>query len=196
MMVTVPAVATAQQRLELTPFVASYYGLTHLATGTNPNTGNDFNFDQSNAFSFGGRITLPVSARISLEGEFTFAMSGVRLTENDLFGPDLDGGLAQDGNVIYGSLRGVFTPRRSNLILVAGPAIIRRGGEAWDGVDGSDITDFGGVAGLGFRANVTPRFRVNFLAETYLYSFDGGTGNSKFQADLLFSLGVPIALGH
>jgi hypothetical protein len=90
----------------------------------------------------------------------------------------------------------VFSPRRSNLFLLAGPAIIRRGGDAWDGASGSDVTDFGGVVGFGIRANVTPRFRLNFTAETYLYSFSGGLADSDFQADVLVGVGVPIALGH
>lgn len=191
---SVPAAMSAQQRAEITPFVASYYGLTHLATGTNGTTGNSFKFDQSNAFAFGARVTLPVGGRLSLEGEFTYSLSGVRFTENNLIGPGLDGGLAQDGNIIFGSVRGVISPRRSNLFLLAGPAIIKRGGDAWSGSKSSDVTDFGGVLGLGFRANVTPRFRVNFTAESYLYSFSGGN-ESKFQSDLLVSLGIPIGLG-
>lgn len=193
--VTVPSALLAQTRTEFTPFVASYYGLTHLASGTNPTSGNDFTFDQSNAFAFGGRITVPVGGRIAIEGEFSYTLSGVRFTENDLLGPGLDGGVAQDGSIIHGSIRGVLSPRRSNLYLLAGPAIVRRGGEAWDGLDGSDVTDFGGVVGLGVRANVTPRFRLNITAESYLYSFDGGGNDSKFQADVLVSIGVPISIG-
>ena len=189
-----PAESLAQ--VEVTPFIGSYYAVTHLAQGTNLNTGNDFDIDQSNAFAFGGRITIPVGARLSVEGAFTYAMSGLRVTEQDLIAPGVDGGLAQDGNLIYGSLRAVLTPRRSNLYFLVGPAVVKRGGDAWNGVDSGDITDFGGVVGLGVRANVTPRFRLNVTAESYLYSFDGGGSESEFQADLLFSIGVPISLGR
>jgi hypothetical protein len=190
----VPFALEAQQRTEITPFVASYYHLTHLASGTST-AGNDFNFDQKNAVAFGGRITVPIGGRVAIQGEFTFATSGLAVTEKNGIGPGLDGGLSQDGNIIFGSLRAVLSPRRSNLFLLAGPAIVKRGGDAWDGVKSSDITDFGGVVGFGFRANVTPRFRVNFTAESYLYSFDGGGSDSKFQSDLLVSLGIPISLG-
>jgi hypothetical protein len=190
----VPGAVRAQQRTEITPFVASYYHLTHVASGTT-GAGNDFNIDQKNAVAFGGRITVPIGGRVAVEGEFTFATSGLAATEKDAFGPGLDGGLSQDGNIIYGSLRAVISPRRSNLYLLAGPAIVKRGGDAWKGVKSSDITDFGGVVGFGFRANVTPRFRVNFTAESYLYSFDGGGPDSKFQSDLLVSLGIPISIG-
>ncbi len=190
----IPGVASAQQRIELTPFVASYYHLTHVSEGdAGPIAGNPFTIDQKNAFAFGGRLTLPLSQRFAVEGEFAYALSGLIITENDIGGNNIDGGISQDGSIIYGSLRAVVSPKRSNLFLLAGPAIISRGGDAWDGVD--DITDFGGVIGFGFRANVTPRFRVNFTAESYLYSFQTGQSDSKFQSDLLVSLGIPIRLG-
>jgi hypothetical protein len=190
-----PAALEAQLRTEITPFVASYYHLSHLSEGeVGPLAGNPFTIDQSNAFAFGGRVTLPVGARFAIEGEFAFALSGVRFTEQDI-GTGVDGGVSQDGNIIHGSIRAVVSPRRSNLFLLAGPAIVKRGGDFWSDFDAGDITDFGGVVGFGFRANVTPRFRVNFIAESYLYSFDGGADESKFQADLLVSLGVPISIG-
>jgi len=190
-----PCALAAQQRTEITPFVASYYHLTHLAKGdVGLIAGNPFTLDQSNAFAFGGRITLPVSGRFGIEGEFSYSLSGVRFNEENISN-NIAGGLAQDGSIIHGSVRAVVSPRRSNLFLLAGPAIIRRGGDAWDGAKSSDITDFGGVVGFGFRANVTPRFRVNFTAESYLYSFNGSGVGSKFQSDLLVSLGVPISIG-
>ena len=194
-----PSVARAQLRTEITPFVASYYGLTHIATGTGLfNVGVPFTIDQQNAAAFGLRITIPVGARLALEGEFSYATSGVSATEDTLFGPGLDGGLSQNGNIIFGSVRAVFTPRRSNLFLLAGPAIVKRGGDAWEGIDSGDITDFGGVVGFGVRANVTPKFRINFTAQAYLYSFDAFPGagtDPEFQADFLVGLGIPISLG-
>jgi hypothetical protein len=190
-----PTALLAQGRTELTPFVGSYYHLSHLTSGdVGPLAGNPFTFDQSNAVALGGRLTFPIGGRVSLEGEFSFAFSGVRITEKNI-GSGVDGGLSQDGNIIHGSLRAVISPRRSNLFVLLGPAIVKRGGKAWKGVKSSDITDFGGVAGLGIRANVTPRFRLNVTAESYLYSFDGGGNTSKFQADVLVAIGVPISLG-
>jgi hypothetical protein len=192
-----PAALQAQSRFELTPFVASYYGLTHLAENTNgPFVGNDFTVDQNNAFALGARLSVPVGNRFGLEGEFIYTMSGLSIIEKDAAGEGLDGGISQDGNVMFGSVRAVISPARSNLFLLAGPAIITRGGDAWDGVDSSDKTDFGGVVGLGIRANVTPRFRLNLTAESYLYSFSSNGSDSQFQADVLVSIGIPISLGH
>lgn len=192
-----PVALQAQARFEITPFVASYYGLTHLSSQENgPINGGDFNIDQNNAFAFGGRLSVPVGTRFAVEGEFAFTQSGLSILEEDAFGDGLDGGVSQDGNIMYGSIRAVISPARSNLFLIAGPAYIHRGGDAWEGVDSEDLNDFGGVVGLGIRANVTPRFRLNLTAETYLYSFQVGNAESKFQSDVLVSIGIPIALGH
>ncbi len=192
-----PALLSAQLRTEVTPFAASYYGVTHLGEGdAGLFSGNPFTIDQDNAFALGGRITLPIGAQLAVEGEFVYSMSGLSVTEKDGVGPGIDGGISQNGSVIFGSLRAVYSPRRSNLFLLAGPAVVTRGGDAWDGVDKGDITDIGGVIGLGIRANVTPRFRLNITAESYLYSFNGGGPDSKFQSDILVSIGVPIAIGR
>jgi hypothetical protein len=190
-----PALLAAQGRFEFTPFAGSYYHITHIASGSGgPFAGNDYNFDQNNAITVGARLTVPVGNRFSVEGEFAYSPSGVRYTEKDI-GSGIDGGAAFDGNLVYGSVRAVITPRRSNLFLLAGPAIVHRGGDAWSGY--SDLTDFGGVAGFGIRANVTPKFRINLTAETYLYSLNvsGVNTKSKFQSDLLVTVGVPISLG-
>ncbi len=199
LVVMAPSALFAQLRTEITPFVASYYGMTHIAKGKGLfNAGVPFTVDQNNAFAIGGRVTIPVGARLALEGEFAYAMSGVSATEDTLFGPGIDGGLSQSGSIIFGSVRAVFSPRRSNLFMLAGPAIIKRGGDAWKGVNSGDITDFGGVVGFGVRANVTPRFRLNLTAEAYLYSFDAfpnqGT-DPEFQADVIVGLGIPISFG-
>ncbi len=196
LVLSVPSLAHAQLRTEITPFAASYYGVTHLGEGSGGLfSGNDFTIDQDNAFALGARITLPIGAQLAVEGEFVYSMSGLSITEEDGVAPGIDGGISQNGNVIFGSVRAVYSPRRSNLFLLAGPAFITRGGDAWDGVDKSDIRDFGGVVGIGIRANVTPRFRLNLTAESYLYSFDGGGSESKFQSDILVSIGVPFGLG-
>ncbi|MDH5284562.1 MAG: porin family protein [Gemmatimonadota bacterium] len=188
--------STAAAQIEITPFVASFFPATSLATGSNGFlTFNDFEFNQMNSFAFGGRITYPINTGFKLEGEFTYATSGVEYIEDNAFGSGIDGGLNQDGNMMFASIRALFSPRRSNLYFLAGPAFISRGGDAWDGASSDDLKDWGGVAGIGINANVTPKFRINLTAEAYLYSADPvGTG-SEFQADILVSVGVPIKLG-
>jgi hypothetical protein len=192
-----PGALQAQARFEITPFIASYYALTHLSEqDAGPIAGNPFTIDQNNAVAFGARLSIPMSPRFAVEGEFAYTPSGLSILEEDAFGDGLDGGVSQDGYNMYGSLRAVFTPARSNLFLIAGPALVKKGGDAWEGIDTGDLTDFGGVVGFGIRANVTPRFRLNLTAESYLYSFQVEGADSKFQSDILVSVGIPIALGR
>lgn len=187
-----PAAAAAQ--VEITPFVASYYATTSLWSGSNGIIAlGDFKFKQENAFAAGGRVTVPVNQTFKIEGEFTFSWSGVQYVEKG--SGSLDAALSQDGTMLFGSIRALFSPRRSNLYFLVGPSIVKRGGDAWDGTNSSDLTDFGGVVGLGINANVTPKFRLNVTAETFLYSADPLDTGSEFQADVLVSIGVPIKLG-
>jgi hypothetical protein len=175
--------------------VASYYAATSLWSGSNGFlSGGDFEFKQKNSFGAGARVGVPVSSGFKIEGEFIYTWSGAEYVEDGAFGGDIGGGLNQDGNLIFGSVRALFSPRRSNLYFLAGPAIVSRGGDAWEGAPG-DLTSFGGVAGIGINANVTPTFRINFTAETYLHSPDPLDTGSEFQADVLITFGVPIKLG-
>ena len=189
-----PTAVAAQ--IEITPFVASYYSTTSVWSGSSGIFGTGkFDFKQTNSIGAGGRITVPINSTFKVEGEFTYSWSGVKYEEEDAFAPGINGGLNQDGNMIFGSIRALISPRRSNLYFLAGPAIVKRGGDAWDGTNSSDLTDFGGVVGLGINANVTPKFRLNLTAESYLYSVDPGGTGSEFQADVLVSVGIPIKLG-
>ena len=188
-----PTAAAAQ--IEITPFVASYYAATSLWSGSNGFlSGGDFTFEQKNAFGAGARVGVPVSPGFKIEGEFIYTWSGAEYVEDGAFGGSIGGGLNQDGNLIFGSVRALWSPRRSNLYFLGGPAIVSRGGDAWEGAPG-DLTTFGGVAGIGINANVTPTFRINFTAESYLHSADPLDTGSEFQADIIISFGVPIKLG-
>jgi len=199
-----PAMANTQTRFEITPLVAGYYPATHLSSGNNGflapllfgNPGDEYTFDQDNAIGIGGRVTLGLSPQFAVEGEFIYSFSDFTYTEQNLYGSGADGGFSQDGDIFHASLRGVFTPRRSNFFVLGGPAIIKRSGDFWDSFDNDKITDFGGVVGVGARANITPSFRMVVTVESYLFSFNpGGNADSEFQSDFLVSIGVPIKLG-
>ncbi len=205
---TVPSVLTAQNKFSITPWVGSYFSLADFynddfdltvigGTGT-----SNITVSQENTAMFGLRITLPVSATIAAEGSFGYASSNVRFVIED---PNQNGGFdfatTDKGSVMIGSLRAVIKPRRSNLSLVLGGIVVHHGGSFWDGpgLDGK-LTSFGGVAGIGLRANVTPRFPIDIRAEANLYQFDPDKGDDaslgfypgKMQSDLVFSVGVPI----
>lgn len=202
--VAMPAALQAQNKFEFTPWIGSYFAMTDFynddfdltnigGTGTTNITVN-----QENTAMIGARASIPVGATLAAEASFGFARSNARLVIKDAFG-SLDGATTGKSNVMIGSLRAVIKPRRSNLSVVLGAIVVNHGGDFWDGADGK-LTSFGGVIGLGFKANVTPRFPVQIRAEGNFYSFDPDEGDNtsagfypgKMQSDVVFSIGVPL----
>lgn len=202
--------STQAQGITFTPFVGSYYGISKFfdsdidlsnfgGTGT-----AKFTMQQTNTVIFGARVAVPIGATFAIEGEGTYLSSDVRFVGEDVNGPGFDLSTNLKGNVVMGSLRAAYRPRRSNLRLIGGLAVVHHGGDAWDFSTNEKLTNVGGVAGFGLRANVTPRFALDITAEAYIYQFDpdesDDTANGFFegttQADLVISIGVPINLTH
>lgn len=209
----IPATLAAQNRFEVTPWIGSFFSLGDYynddfdltvigGTGT-----TNIKVSQENTAMFGIRATVPVGPVLAVEGSFGFARSNVRFVIKDAIvdgttgAPLFDASTTATGNVLIGSVRAVIKPRRSNLSLVLGAIIVNHGGDFWDdpALDGK-LTNFGGVVGIGLRANVTPRFPITIRAEGNFYTFDPDKGDDasvgfypgKFQSDLVFSVGVPI----
>ncbi len=192
-MLVAPATTHAQGKLELTPYFASYYALGTL-TDDKAGDGTNTKFQQLNAPTYGGRLTYWVSHSLGLEASAGFTTSGVRAFSED---PSFGGlSFSSPGNILSANGRVLFRPARTNLHFVVGAGIVRRGGDAWKG--GEELTKPAGILGVGVRAAVTPRFALNVTVEVSLYSFDPDASQpenaSKFQSDVLVSIGVPIAL--
>jgi hypothetical protein len=83
---------------------------------------------------------------------------------------------------------------RVGFYLGAGPALVTRGRDTFDGDQSS--TDFGGTAGLGLRfaLNESGRTALRLDVEDYFYNGDFG-GGDEFQNDIVASLGLEIGLG-
>ena len=187
--------ASAQARLELTPFVATYFPLSRLVDSAS------FSEKQSTVAAFGARLRYAFSTTLSLEVSGIYSASKL-ITDA---GGQLSGGASvtniQSGRVLLSSLRLRFQPRRSNFFALAGPALIWRRGDAWPKAAYRKRDAFGGVVGIGARSEVSSRLDLNVVAELYLYSLDadggGATGryyNSTFQKDLVVTVGVPLGL--
>lgn len=201
-----PTALSAQNRFEITPWLGSYFAISDFynddfdlsvigGSGT-----TNITVSQENTAMAGIRLAIPLGATLAAEGSFGFARSNVRFVIADAV-PPFDAATTGKGNVIIGSLRAVFKPRRSNLSLIVGAIVVNHGGDFWDdpSLDGK-LTSFGAVAGIGLRANVTPRFPISIRAEGNFYSFDPDKGDNasqgfypgKLQSDLVFSVGVPL----
>lgn len=185
-----PATASAQGKFVLTPFVGNYYALTKMATDAFQD-GSNFELKQLSAVAFGGRLAIWISPTIGVEAAATFNQSKPQLLSGDSVS------FTFKGNVLLASGRMLYRPARTNLNLIIGGGIVKRGGDAWQG--GEKLTAPAIVAGLGVRAAVTPSFALAVNVEGNLYSFDfdgSGPNGKKMQADIVVSIGVPITLGR
>lgn len=193
--------STARAQITFTPYAGSFYSagkLIDLPAGNVAITAK-----QSNTAVYGARLTVPVGQVLAVEGAVGFASSNVLLVVPNSCGLLADTTSHFDcsqnfkGNLLLGSARLQFRPRRSNVHLMIGGAMIRHGGKAWGD---SAHTNYGALVGIEVRASVTPQLPLVIGAEGYFYSFDadesGTTFKNKTQADLLFTVGVPIKLGH
>lgn len=195
-----PSPARAQAKIELTPFFASYYALTTMSNDVNGD-GSNLKIQQTSAPAFGGRLSYWVSRTAGIEFAGAYTKSGLRAFVNDT--STTGGSFAITGNVVTASGRFLYRPARTNLHLIVGGGIVRRGGTFWKDAHttlGTKVTTPAVVLGAGVRASVTPKFALNFSLEANLYSFDpdgsAPENKAKLQSDVLVSIGVPIALGH
>lgn len=192
-----PVFLAAQSKPELTPFVGVYIPT---AKSVDEQSGSDFlRSKQKVTVVFGSRVGVWVTERVGLEASFGYAPSKLK-TDFSITG--IGSGTDETGGsvmLINGRLLLGLGPQTRNAawhFIVGGGAIIR-GGDAWSGVDGK--TDIGGAVGIGARFKAGPAVSIRADAEDNLYSakFDisGTESNSKFQNDIVVTLGVAIAFG-
>lgn len=156
------------------------------------------------AVMFGGNVTVWVTDVFGIEGAFAYALSDGELTadgQDVCDDPDIG---PCDANVYMGSVKGMyrFLPQPGGIIAIhlgAGVALIGRGGDLWDGVDGK--TDIGGVVNVGATFDVAPQVAIRLDVQDYIYpakfDVDGvELGDSKLQNDLAFTGGVVVKLGR
>lgn len=204
------AATAAQAQVTLTPFIGSFYGISKYfdADIDLSNFGGSgtarFTSEQTNTAAFGLRVGVGIGATLAVEGEFAYLNSDVRFTGKDAFANGVDLSTNFSGDVLAGSLRLVFKPRRSNLSFFAGPSVVNHSGDAWDFPANDKLTNVGGVVGASLRAQVSPRFALEITAEGYIYTFDpdesddtdNGFFANKTQADVIVSIGVPFTLSR
>ena len=212
--------------VEVTPFVGAYIPLNQLARfsstllilGVPARVTLEGN--QASSFTLGGRLSGWLSRRLGVEGTFSYAWSDLDVTRTiEIPGEVRRLDVASGASVWAASARLLYRlariERSAVVLLGAGPAIVSRGGEAYDapafGLPGtgsvSGTTDLGGVVDLGIRVDAGSRIAIRLDAEAYLYSVSlsiaqpFGTVNSpdlrsdsRFQADVLLSAGLAFGL--
>lgn len=188
-----PVTATAQTRVDLTPFIGVYFPLANAVNQ------NGTQLSQTFSAAFGARLAI-WGSKLGVEVGGAFAKSGV----SDQFDPPVPGSIA------LGSFR-VLVPlaqgTTSCLMTVGGcqPSVyvsggfgfIKRGGQAWQGTTG--LLNLTGSLGMGVRIPASPKLTVRVDGEVLLYSAQFGSAtlgptSSQFQEDVVLSAGLWIPL--
>jgi hypothetical protein len=200
LLLLVPTVAAAQASVEITPFIGSFYALSSVSEQTNvplPSFGGappgDIVREQDDGPMIGARVSFPLTGIIRAEGSFGFAFSNGRLDQRPRLDPDAGFGVSANGHVYMLSARALIRPRRQNFYGIAGLGLVGRGGDSLETADQS--ARVAGVIELGVRRQPAPESQLS--AEAFLYSFSYSSANipnsdSKFQQDIVVSVGIPI----
>jgi hypothetical protein len=178
------------QKLTLSPTIGVYIPTTELVKAAN---GQEFK--QEVALAVGGRIGVNISPRFGILTSVTYVPSDLKL--------DLGTGqqVKDDANLLFGSARATFyvLPITAPvwLNLNGGASYVRRGGDAYEGLDDKD--DIGGVVGatVGFHLGSLLSFYV--AADDYIYGtrIDESTlePDRKTQNDVHLAVGFGVPLG-
>jgi hypothetical protein len=187
----------AQVRFEFTPFVGLYLPTSNVIDQFSTACSCQLSVKQKTNFAVGGRVAAWVSDRLAVEGSFGYSGSGVTAKAAGFGSADTS------ANIVTGSARllvGLGPPAlNTSFYLSGGLGLVAHGGDAYTGTSGT--TRVGAVAGVGARFKVAPSLAVRAELEDYLFSAQfsatsgGGQTNSKFQNDLVLSLGLAIPLG-
>ncbi len=182
----VPSTAAAQ--LELDGYLGAYIPLNTLVAVE----GLNLSAQQKTALAVGARATVWLAV-LGIEATFMYAASDLELD---------DGGTIEETSAEIWAAS-VRLALKLGLPVVpitfyfnGGPALIRRGGAAYEGVE--DKTDIGGVLG-GAVSLGRGKIRLRGDVEAYLYSFTGEDEpgisiDSQFQTDIVVSAGLVLAL--
>ena len=146
---------------------------------------------QERASAFGARVTGWFWSRAAIEGSFWTSASNVA---GSLF--------SGSGNVFMADVRAVFSPfsppQPVALLIMAGPALIHRSGDAWANLGGTTSP----ALALGAAVDVHPswRFGIRLQVDSYLYSprfkYNGNVGESLGQRDLVWSVSTGVGIGR
>lgn len=204
-----PGAASAQLtgNVIFTPYVGAFVPTSDLAATTLVDEGltGKFRGKQQPGMAFGANGSYWLNERVGIELGALYTSSKFKgsVTEN-MTGLGLSEKVGSDIWLSSAKMMLQLLPATSsyNLRFGLGPAVIHRGGAAFDvDADGqfSGVTDVGAAMSLCTRIPIAPNFAVRFRAENYLYQAklryegrmpsDNISFDSRLQNDLVFSLG-------
>jgi hypothetical protein len=189
--------ATAQRRVEITPFVAGYVpttGLGRMRVGHVLSQPVQVTAEMQTTGAFGGKLDVWTGSRWGIEGLYFYAPSSLRIATGPV------GGTVK-ANVQGGLLKAFFRATNENsgtdLFVSAGGTAIQHAGQAFDLA--ANQLDFGGTVGGGLHVIMSSQvtFRIDADLMVYPWSFGVvGLNDTKTQTDLLVSVGLALKLAR
>jgi hypothetical protein len=184
-----PGTATAQ--LMLTPILGVYVPTANLYEVP----GSIGTARQKTSFMGGARLMVSASGQLGIEAGVLYGPAGISVTTTA-------GTVSRSANVTLAHLRLVYVLNSEwaavNVYIAGGAAVVKRGGEAFQDVEG--LTDVGGNLALGTIFRLGSAFRARLEIEDYIYQTeftfpDGETSGPRLQNDVVFTFGVSIPIG-
>lgn len=184
------------QKIEVSPFAGAVVPLSNVIDEAG------VELKHKAGIAFGGRVTAWMPGSLGFEGQAAYALSDVKLTidgvEEECVGDECD------SSIFFGAAKVLyrFAPPTgvAAFHIGGGPAVVIRGGNAYEGATGT--TDIAGILNVGASFKVGPLVSVRVDAEDYLssakFGAEGETGEteSKLQNDVVLSAGVQISVGR
>ena len=193
-----PGRASAQLRVEIEPAIGVYGGLSSF---TKPAGSDPFAFSESlsqwTAVALGGRATGWLGTGFGVRLSVLTAPSEVGPNENN---DPLDR-QPVPATVTTAALEALVPLKafasKLRVFLSGGVALVDRGGDAYQGFDGT--SDVGGILGIGSQYRLSDRLGLQADFQTLLYSLqltdpDGLEYPSAFQTDILLTVGLVVKL--
>lgn len=202
---TGPACLAAQANTEFTPFVGVYLPTADVFERRDVVAAGDKSVAKhKSTVIFGGRLGGSVSDRVAFEATFGYAPSRVEAAYTDP--SNVETRTETSAGVFLASLRVLMglgpTGGRGSLRFMLGGGAISHGGDAFDGLDVTEgTTDVGAIVGVSARFRVGSAIAIRLDVEDNLYvaryaQSSGDRSDSKFQNDIVISLGLTIPFGN
>jgi hypothetical protein len=167
--------------MSVTPWAGAYIPTANTTSGLGGQ------ITRNNSFMTGVRVTGWTKSAIGMELEGGYAPARVVVAGGTING-------SRNTQVFVGDFKlmiGVSPASSSGgIFLEVGPALIRRGQDVSS--EDASVSNWGGVAGLGFRVPFSRQVALRIDGEDFMYGGSWSGGPRTFQNDVVLDAGITI----
>ncbi len=143
-------------------------------------------FKQKTGFAFGGRLSLWTLRRFAVELEGAYAMSDV-----EYYAGKESGWVGFFSlNLLYSIVKPPLEPL--DIYVTGGLGFVKRGSDAFDVDEITELTDAAGTLGLGISYAIQRNLYIRVDLRDYISWFQAPGSKSQMQNDLLVTAGIEV----